>query len=180
MFVIVQLQSSGTTLFSARHQIWGFKTKNKIPQLKIFLKVLAFQYEIEFYKQVTVSKKWHFLVRVLNSNCQLANQYSFPNDVHALEKASLFKHKSDKGGGGERGAVILTLRKEGGPGRQKKFFRPFGPQFGVKVREGGIAGGIAGPSPGSATVVCEGPLNQCNQFTTKMLLINMLYCLWSY
>ena len=32
----------------------------------------------------------------------------------------------------------------GGGGSQKTFFRPFGPQFGLKIR---------GPSPGSATAV---------------------------
>ena len=32
---------------------------------------------------------------------------------------------------------------------QKFFFRPFGPQFGLKIRGGG--GGSPGPSPGSAT-----------------------------
>ena len=38
-----------------------------------------------------------------------------------------------RGGGGWEGGV------------QKKFFHPFGPQFGLKIRWGG------GPSPGSAT-----------------------------
>ena len=146
MFVIVQLQSSGTTLFSARHQIWGFKTKNKIPQLKIFLKVLAFQYEIEFYKQVTVSKKWHFLVRVLNSNCQLANQYSFPNDVHALEKASLFKHKSDKGGGGEGGGHP-DPQKRGGTRSPKKIFSALRALVWCKSKGGRDSGRDSGSLP---------------------------------
>ena len=33
------------------------------------------------------------------------------------------------------GAVIQTLRKGGG-GLQENFFGPFGPQFGLKIREG--------------------------------------------
>ena len=46
--------------------------------------------------------------------------------------------------------VIQTLRKGGGGGgslqkTQKNFFRPFGPQFGLKIR------GNPGPSPGSVT-----------------------------
>ena len=48
-----------------------------------------------------------------------------------------------RGWGG--GTVIQTLRKGGEAVSKKKFFRPFGPQFGVKVRGGG-----AGPYPGSA------------------------------
>ena len=55
---------------------------------------------------------------------------------------------SDKrGGGGGRGAVIQTLRI-GGARSQKNFFRPFGPQFGLKISA--VGGG--GPSPGPATV----------------------------
>ena len=41
--------------------------------------------------------------------------------------------------------------KEGG-GLQNNFFRPFGPQFDLKIRCGG-GGGPPGPSPGSATAV---------------------------
>ena len=38
---------------------------------------------------------------------------------------------------------------KGGPGLKKIFFRPFGPQFGLKIR---VGGGIPGrPSPGSAS-----------------------------
>ena len=40
----------------------------------------------------------------------------------------------DKGGGGERSSRPLD---KGGPGRPKNFFRPFGPQFGPKLRGGG-------------------------------------------
>ena len=47
-------------------------------------------------------------------------------------------------GGG--GPVIQTLKYgEGGGPPPKKIFRPFGPQFGLKIRLG------PGPSPGSAT-----------------------------
>ena len=54
----------------------------------------------------------------------------------------------DPGGGG--GPVIQTLKYgEGGAPppqkKKKKIFRPFGPQFGLKIRLG------PGPSPGSAT-----------------------------
>ena len=39
----------------------------------------------------------------------------------------------------------------GGEGAQKKsFLRPFGPQFGLKIKGGG-GGGPQGPSPGPAT-----------------------------
>ena len=59
---------------------------------------------------------------------------------------------SDKVGGRGVG-VIQTLRKGGG-GLKKEFFRPFGPQFGLKIR------GVPGPpgrSPGSGTVHCRYP-----------------------
>ena len=47
--------------------------------------------------------------------------------------------------GGGRSSRPLDKRRGGGGGgdRQKKFFRPFGPQFGLKIK--------GGPSPGSAT-----------------------------
>ena len=38
-----------------------------------------------------------------------------------------------------------------GPGLQKTFFWPFGPQFGLKIKGGGMPVPL-GPSPGSATV----------------------------
>ena len=41
----------------------------------------------------------------------------------------------EMGGGGGGGAVIQTLRK-GGAGSKKILFRPLGPQFGLKLREG--------------------------------------------
>ena len=46
--------------------------------------------------------------------------------------------------------VIQTLRK-GAARSPKEFFRPFGPQFGLKIRGGGGGAGSLGPSPGSAT-----------------------------
>ena len=51
------------------------------------------------------------------------------------------------GGGG--GAVSQTLRKGEGGRSQIIFFRPFGPQFGLKIGGGGRLPGL---SPGSATV----------------------------
>ena len=50
---------------------------------------------------------------------------------------------SDKGGGGGH----LDPKIRGGAGFKKHFFRPFGPQFGSKIR----GGGGPGPSPGSPT-----------------------------
>ena len=47
------------------------------------------------------------------------------------------------GGGG--GPVIQTLKYGAGAVPPPKIFRPFGPQFGLKIRLG------PGPSPGSAT-----------------------------
>ena len=38
------------------------------------------------------------------------------------------------------GAVIQTLRKGRGPGLQKFFFRPLGPQFGLKNKWAGLPG----------------------------------------
>ena len=38
--------------------------------------------------------------------------------------------------------------KEGGGAISKFFFRPFGPQYGLKINEG------PGPSPGPANVLC--------------------------
>ena len=46
-----------------------------------------------------------------------------------------------QGGGGGAGLVIKTLRKGGG-GSPQKFFRPFRPQFGLK-----ISGGRPPPDP---------------------------------
>ena len=44
----------------------------------------------------------------------------------------------------------LQIRRWGGGGSKKTvFLRPFGPQFGQKIKWGGV--GHQGPSPGSAT-----------------------------
>ena len=54
----------------AWHYIWGCRTSNKTPQLKMFLKTLRSQYKIELsYKQVSLSKKWNPLVPLFNVNC---------------------------------------------------------------------------------------------------------------
>ena len=50
-------------------------------------------------------------------------------------------------GGGGGGNSDPEIRE--GPVSQKIFFRPFGPQFGLKIRAGGGAGPPV-PSPGSA------------------------------
>ena len=47
-----------------------------------------------------------------------------------------------------RGGGQSSRTFDGGGGLQKNFFRPFGPQFGLKI--GGDPGPL-GPSPGSAT-----------------------------
>ena len=54
---------------------------------------------------------------------------------------------SDKvgGGGGGRGGRSSRLWDKGGASLQKKFFRPFGPHFGLKIRGGG--GGCKGAGP---------------------------------
>ena len=44
-------------------------------------------------------------------------------------------------------AADPDLQIRGGGRSQKNFFRPFGPQFGLKIM------GCPGPSPGSATVI---------------------------
>ena len=56
------------------------------------------------------------------------------------EKNSDGSRPSDKGRARHPGPEI----RGGGGGSQKTFFRPFRPQFGLKIR---------GPSPGSATAV---------------------------
>ena len=56
---------------------------------------------------------------------------------------------SDRGGGGG-GNSDPEIRE--GPVSPKNFFRPFGPQFGLKIRAGGGGGACPpGPSPGSVT-----------------------------
>ena len=49
------------------------------------------------------------------------------------------------GGGGGLGHPDPEIRREGGS--PKRFLRPFGPQFGLKIR--------GAPSPGSTTVVAS-------------------------
>ena len=57
----------------ARHYIWGCRTCNRTPQLKMFLKTLHSQYKIESNKQVSANnptnKKWDPLVPLFNGNC---------------------------------------------------------------------------------------------------------------
>ena len=67
------------------------------------------------------------------------NAHTWSKTIRAVPDADL----EIRGGGGM--AVIQTFRK-GAPGLQRNFFRPFGPQFGLKIR------GPPLPSPGSATV----------------------------
>ena len=55
------------------------------------------------------------------------------------------RHIRGRGWGGQSS----TPRDNGGPGLQNSFFQPFGPQFGLKIKEGCPPG----PSPGSATDV---------------------------
>ena len=76
-------------------------------------------------------------------------QWSTVEPVHT----SGGSRRSDKGGGdgGGRGRSSRPWDKGGGGGAgavtPKKFFRPFKPQFGLKIR----GGGPPGPSPKSAT-----------------------------
>ena len=49
------------------------------------------------------------------------------------------------GGGRGGGGFIKTLRKGGGGPVCKKCFRPFGPQFGLKIREEGAGPGSRAP-----------------------------------
>ena len=53
-----------------------------------------------------------------------------------------------RGGGGVGGGGEKRRAQS-----QKKLFRPFGPQFGLKIR--GWGAGPLGPSPGSATGICN-------------------------
>ena len=52
---------------------------------------------------------------------------------------------------GDPSSRSLDGGRWGGGGPPKNFFRPFGPQFGLKIGGGG-QGGPPGPFPGSATV----------------------------
>ena len=53
-----------------------------------------------------------------------------------------------RGGGGGRRSPDPEIRGKG-PGLQNKFFQPFGPQIGLKIR----GPGSPGPSPRSVTVI---------------------------
>ena len=64
----------------------------------------------------------------------------------------------------EPGHPDPEIRGEWGGGLQKKFFQPFRPQFGPKIRRGGGAGS-PGTSPRSATAIERGVLN----FTIAMI-----------
>ena len=60
-------------------------------------------------------------------------------------------------GEGGGGAVILTLRKEWGAGRQKNFFSALRALVWCKHKGRGVGiTGLLGPSPGSAIVVSAG------------------------
>ena len=67
-----------------------------------------------------------------------------------------FRGASRPSGGGRGGGSVggggshLDPELRRGPGVKKKKFRPFGPQFGLKI-EGGGKGGGGGGVPGSAT-----------------------------
>ena len=54
----------------ARHYIWGCKTSNKIPKLKMFLTVLKSQFNIESYKLGLISKKWDPIIPTI---CTMSN-----------------------------------------------------------------------------------------------------------
>ena len=58
----------------ARHYIWGCRTCNRTPKLKIFLKTLQSRYKIESYKQLSTNnptnKKWYPFVPLFNGNCK--------------------------------------------------------------------------------------------------------------
>ena len=51
---------------------------------------------------------------------------------------------------------------EGGSSLQKKIFWPFGPEFGLKIRAGGVAG-APGPLPGSATATSDNQISMIFQ-----------------
>ena len=52
---------------------------------------------------------------------------------------------------------------EGGPVSKKKFFWPFGPEFGLKIRAGGGVAGAPGPLPGSATATSDNQISMIFQ-----------------
>ena len=56
-----------------------------------------------------------------------------------------FHIRGGGGGGGEVGSGHPDPKNKAGR-TPKKFFRPFGPQFALKIRDGGGAGADPGPS----------------------------------
>ena len=77
----------------------------------------------------------------------LSNQIPFAFSV----KTSGRSRPSDKGGGGEEDGVVNQTLTKRGAREQKKFFQPFGPQFGLKKKGGPAPPPSPGPSPGSTT-----------------------------
>ena len=73
------------------------------------------------------------------------------------------------GGGGGGGNSDPEIRE--GPVSPKIFFRPFGPQFGLKIRAGGGAGPPV-PSPGSANGEWFEPRSH---FMSRLSLIVRVY-----
>ena len=57
----------------ARRYVWGCRTCNRTPQLKMFLKTLQSQYKTQSCKQVSTNnpknKKWDPLVPLFKGNC---------------------------------------------------------------------------------------------------------------
>ena len=90
------------------------------------------------------------------------DQLSFWLPVNTTQTSAGFRSWV-KGGGG-RG---LSRPWDKGEDRSPKiFFRPFGPQFHLKIRE--VGGGPPGPSPGSATA--KHPGNRCPKARTHLSL----------
>ena len=75
------------------------------------------------------------------------------------------------GGGGGAGGGNSDPEIREGPVSQKIFFRPFGPQFGLKIRAGGGAGPPV-PSPGSANGEWFEPRSH---FMSRLSLIVRVY-----
>ena len=73
--------------------IWGCRTCNRTPQLKMFFKTLQSQYKIESYKQVSTNnptnKKWDLLVPLFNGNCWFNWQMYICSQVTSSRDGSL-------------------------------------------------------------------------------------------
>ena len=65
--------------------------------------------------------------------------------------------------------VASTRPHGGGAVSPPKFFRPFGPPFGLKLRGGGEGARPSGPFPGFATEGKEGLCYQCEDNRTGCL-----------